>query len=193
MSETILSFDPQLTPKRQIIHLLTLILAGALCAIALTFLTLYYYNPEAHYVVKNALLSPQTLKLIKKPRPGKRESTNSEHLYFSYQDPISKKNLSNPIDLDVYQKFYQLISEDQSLNNLPPDLPGSFDQRPAASLILNVANNQDEDQKFQEIQFLPQGDYYRVQLREAQTTRWIYFYHAHIYDKAMDLLRGEAI
>lgn len=190
-----MGFDPQLTPAKQIRNLLVILFAGAACAILLTFFMLYNYGPEGHYLLKNALLSPDVISQISLDEKNGKTGTVTQAIFdkieFSYQDVETKKRTTVPVDKKTYGKFYSMIAEDKSLLDIPADTTAAFNQMPASSLILMIHGKDkttlNQNQVFQEVQFLYKGDYYRLRLRESTGTNWIYFYHPHIYDEAFTL------
>lgn len=184
-----MSFDPQLTPKKQITNLLIILFAGLGGAILLTFFLLYNYGPEGHYLLKNALLSPDVISQMSDVKDNQSASrTVFDKIEFSYQDIETKKRTVIPVDKKTYSKFYSMISKDKSLLDVPVDITAAFNEMPASFLVITTEsfnkNDSHKSQIFQEVQLLYKGDYYRLQLRESTSTNWIYFYHPHIYDNA---------
>lgn len=184
-----MGFDPQLTPKKQIRNLLMILGAGLFGGILLSLFMLYRYGPEGHYLLKNALLSPEVIAQISAPKNGKLKhfsQTNIDKIEYSYQDLETKKRTVIPVDKTNYTSFYQKIADDKSLLEIPPEVMSAFTQMPESSLNLIVkdSSNDSSHQIFQEVQFLYKGDYYRLQLRDSKTSHWIYFYHPHIYEEA---------
>lgn len=189
-----------MTPKRQITNLLFILLAGAACAILVTFFMLYRYGPEGHYLLKNALLSPQVLSQISHNEKNLKSNLGAmilEKIEFSYQDFDTKKKTVIPVSKDKYAQFYHQIAEDKSIYDVPQEIITAFNQMPASSLMILVQGHQKnasaQNPIFQEVQFLFKGDYYRLQLREASGTNWIYFYHPRVYDDAIRFFTGKAL
>lgn len=201
-SEATLSFDPQLTPRKQIRNLLVILFSGITCAILLTIVTLYYYHSDAHYFIKNALLSPDIISQISLNDQNDNPKNTSKMLFekveFSYQDVETQKRIAVPVDKKTYAQFYTMITNDINLSAIPEDVITGFNEMPASSLILTILSNDKTNSKtsasqiFQEVQFLYKGDYYRVHLRESDVPRWIYFYHPHIYNDVLALFTSSA-
>lgn len=191
----IVNFEPNLTVGKQIRNLLFVLIAGAACAFVITFFVLYNYGPMGHYVLKNALLSPEVITTLSSSE--KDSKTTSKLLFdkieYSYQDYDTKKRNIVPVNRENYANFYRLVSEDKSLTEIPADVITSFNQLPIASLNVVLQSEKrspiNSDAKiFQEVQFLYKGDYYRIQLRESKDqAEWIYFHHPHIYNDTLDL------
>lgn len=194
-----MSFDPQLTPGKQIRNLLGILFAGVACAILLTFFMLYNYGPEGYYLLKNVLLSPEVISQIsldeKNTKSGAVIPAVFDKIEFSYQDVETKKRTTVPVGKKTYAKFYNIVADDKSLLEIPAEITAAFNQMPASALVLIIEANpkiaSSQKQISQEIQFLYKGDYYRLQLREATGTNWIYFYRPHIYDDAFTLFTSE--
>lgn len=197
-----MSFDPQLTPRKQIRNLLFILFSGIACAILLTMFMLYNYGPAGHYVLGNTLLSPEVINQMTQEDANDKKSVHKQtfmdHLEFSHQDIDSKKMMTYPIDEQTYAKFYQMVIHDKSLDEIPTSLSASFNQMPSSTLTIRiqkrkVLESSNEKQIFQEVQFLYKGDYYRLQLRDTSGSQWVYFYHPHIYEDVFILFTGAKI
>lgn len=194
------NFEPNLTVGKQIRNLLFVLIAGAACAFAITFFVLYNYGPMGHYVLKNALLSPEVISALSFNEKDGKTGVNSKWMFdkieYSYQDYDTKKRNTIPVNHEAYTNFYRLVAEEKSLTDVPADVITSFNQLPIASLNVILQSEKklpiSSDAKiFQEVQFLYKGDYYRIQLRESKDqAEWIYFYHPHIYNDTFDLFTG---
>lgn len=190
--EASLSFDPELTPKKQIRNLLFLLLSAIACAFLLTFFFLYNYNPEKHYLLKNALVSPEVISQMSASGENQKSkmtpSTILEKIEFSYPNIEEKKRIALAVNKQTYSKFYQMIKDDKSALEISDAISAAFNEMPAASLTLMVSSPSQHNQLFQEVQFLYKGDYYRIKLRQSETSDWVYFYHPHIYNDVYTLL-----
>ncbi len=186
-----MTFDPKLTPKKQITNLLIILFAGFSCAILLTLFFLYNYGSEGHYLLKNTLLSPEVLSQISLDTKNGQHASHAylNKIEFSQQDIETKKRTTRAVNKKTYSKFYDMISSDKSLIDIPIDLMAAFNSMPVSSLVIMIQdlnkNVLEKNQLFQEVQFLYKGDYYRLELRDSSATNWIYFYHPHIYDDAL--------
>lgn len=189
-----MTFNPKLSPQKQIKNLLFVLCAGIACAILLTLFMLYNYGPQGHYLLKNTLLAPETITQISpsKTRPNGTQQTTFDKIEFSYQDSETHKRVTVPVNSKSYNQFYQMIANDKSLLDIPPEVTADFNQMPPASLVISIQKNDknegNQKNTFQEVQLLYKGDYYRLQLRESGMANWIYFYHPHIYDDAFTVL-----
>lgn len=176
--------------KKQIRNLLLVLLAGVAAALLVILFALYNYNPVGYYYLKNTLISPEVISTLTKG-----DTSNSkvffEKIEYTHQDFESKKRIVRPVNREVYTRFYQTISEDKSMSQVPEDVKAAFNELPLSTLTITLdgENGQRMGEKIlQELEFLYKGDYYRVQLRESKNrAEWIYFYHPHIYNDSYNL------
>jgi hypothetical protein len=177
-----LNHEKEPSVKKQIFNLLSLLLVSILVGLLFGVFMLYHYGFEGDYKLENALLSPHVIQTISSP-------TEKSLIEFTYQDFNNKKKQTIPIQEKQYAAFYQLISSDKSVKDIPLDVQSSFNQLPLTSLSVKV--NTKKQTITQEVQFLYQGDYYRIQVRDSKDSgEWIYFYHPEIYKKTYDLFRN---
>ncbi|QLH35388.1 MAG: hypothetical protein HWD61_03870 [Parachlamydiaceae bacterium] len=128
-------------------------------------------------------------------KKSKNDSPLLDKIEFSFQEAETHKTFHLPIDKNKYALFYTTVVNDKSLTEVPTEITAAFNQTPYASLTImvqnqNYKNASDKNQLFQELQLLYKGDYYRLKLRDATGTNWIYFYHPRIYENALTLLRA---
>jgi hypothetical protein len=96
------------------------------------------------------------------------------------------------VDLNAYEQFYELIQRDRSISS--NEAEHLFKEITPATLATEVRTEssaawQKDAKIFQEIQFAPQGDYYRIELHEADRgTHWVYFHHPRILAKLKEIL-----
>jgi len=182
--------------RRQIRNLLIVFLGGIVFALFLAALTLYHYSPSGRYSVNKILLAPDVLfQGVDKgaqPKKGKKDLLVVEQMEFSSYDSSSKTWKKTPISRDLYAKFYEMISKEISLAEVPQETIDLFNYYPS-SLTLNVNINNPSDPKpktkiFQQVNFVKKGDYFRIALLEQNTeTRWAYFYYPQIDQKVLSL------
>lgn len=184
-----MNYNPPISVKKQIRNLLFVLLGGAIFAFLGIFFFIHQYGPLGNYSLKNALLSPEVISTLSTAKSGKNTLTFDKIVY-SYQDYETKQKTIVPVDKEKYSKLYKLISDDNSLQEIPPDIASSFNQMPLASLHIVLQDDKYHSEKkiTQEVQFLYKGDYYRLQLRESKEQGlWIYFYHPNIYNDTFHL------
>jgi len=185
------------TRKSQIRNLIVIIGSGVIAALFLVFGTLYFYNPPGNYYTKNVLLHPDSVKSMRFSEGSSRKSGDQrfviDDIEFSYFDQATNKVKVVKITMDQYAKFYALVDGEESIGIIPNETENTFNQTPVATLILKVRNESDshsqgQSKNFLVVAFLPQGDYYRIQLR-TQTTQesWAYFLHPGIYQQVLTL------
>lgn len=161
--------------RKQIRNLLTVLAAAIVAAGGISAWMLYHYNPSGIYYAQNVLLAPELIGTAQDSRKGK---VFFEEVQYVYPTGQSEQSLTLPQDL--YAAFYKSIAHDQSVQPIPEELIASFAQGKNPRLILKMQSN-GLSETFQEVNFSPSGDYYRVQLRmEGQEGVWAYYYHPQI-------------
>lgn len=154
--------------QKQIRNLLVVLFSGVLAALALGSYFLYYYGPSGVYVAQNVLLTSTTM-----------EKIQITDISFSHFDPQTSLLRKESISLDAYKEFYDQVAHDRSI---PAEQGTRHFLSKISALKLYVAPNQ---KLYQEIDFSPDGDYYRVQLFEHNGLEpFAYFYHPGILLKA---------
>lgn len=179
--------------KKQIGNLLFVFLGGIVCAILLAASMLWNYGPSGRYIVKNALLSPETAEKMSyiEPRLGPKNSTKYvfDKFQFTNWDPGNSELNKIIIPPVTYKKLFELISSEKS-ENVPNEIVAQFNPKTANLTIWIRPENESKEDKakiFQQIQFL--GNYYRIELRtQDPDKKWIYFYHPHINQEVYNIL-----
>lgn len=186
-----------LAAKQQIRNFLIVILSGFAAAFLISGLLLYYYSPSGQYIAKNALVDPEVAENLAfndfDPKTGALARYVFDGFIFSYYDQSSKTMKQKKIGVNLYTDFYNSISSDTSILEVPPDVTLLFNQEGFAKLIVQVRTESheawiDNTKPFQQIQLMA-NDYYRIELREDNPKgKWIYFFHPGIYAATMKLL-----
>lgn len=177
-----------MTIEKQIRNLLLVIFCGVACAFFVLGILLYNYGPSGRYLAKNTLLSSEVASHLKYNEAGTRLVFDG--IEFSYINSNDQRQHLQ-IDLDHYRKFYDMVHQDKSIANVTEDVIALFDDKTLAHLSLKVRSDirmaSDENRKpFQTVDFVNNGDYYRIDLREEQSLNaspWAYFQHQGIYSK----------
>lgn len=177
---------------KQIKSLLCVFGAGLITAILLSLALLYYYSPPGTYLAKNVLLMPQNVANLSfvDPATKSKERVIFDQFDFSYYDAKAKRRVIIEISQGQYTRFYELVQNEKSLMAVEESIIQGFQQGSQASLALMVGNNAHTYKSvFSEVEFSNQGDYYRVQLRQQNSSGddWAYFYHPGIYQKVITL------
>ncbi len=164
------------------------IAAGAICVL---FLVLYY-GPSGKYMAKNTLLAPHTLSKLWYSDVNSKTGGNSRFVFqkilLSYWEKGQK---SVQLDEKQYASLYDAISSDKSLLEPSQEVIHFFDSDKLTRIMVMVktednASWQYVSKEFQEVQFIPDGDYYRIELHEdASGNHWAYFYHPGIYKEVI--------
>lgn len=179
------------SPGKKIGVLLANFILAITGAILFTIAGLYYYGPSGNYAAGNILLSPDIVFNLSykdiNSKTGKTSQFSFDRIEFLYSSNGSWERIA--VDQDSYRKFFDLIKNEKSLTD-SPQLANLFLHGSPATLNLTVKGEgwTEAFKNFQEVQFLPKEDYYRIQLREdSPSAAWAYYHHAGIYDKALNI------
>jgi hypothetical protein len=183
--------------KNQIYTLLGVLSAAVICALLLAGILIYYYGPSGKYLAGNTLLESNLATTLSYDDTNIKTGGMSRFVFdgidFSYHDKRGEPQLIE-ISPELYQKLYRIIANDSSLLQIPENTSTLFNKSDLNVLSIRVrteshAGWQDESKRFQEVQFSPQGNYYRIQLHEEDSSnRWVYFYHPDIYQSVLKAL-----
>ena len=187
------------TSRNEIRNLLAVILSGVLCAFILAGAMLYYYGPTGRYYARNVLLSPLLTTQISfqdaNPKTGEITRFVFDGIEISFYDKVQKAWKHVAVSPEAYNRFYDAVSQDVSLDKVTSDIQDLFLKGNPSKLTLRVrtesrAESHAATKIFQEVLFANEGNYYRVELREQGPGRgeWAYFYHPGIYMETMKLL-----
>lgn len=160
--------------ERREVRNLILMLSSALFIVFVVVVGLvYYFGSSGTYLLRNVLISPEAL----------------ERVFFDGKG-ASKKAVSP----QSYAAFYELVASERSLPHVTDGIVAQFDQIVPSTLTIFRARDNSEkgDMVFQQIQFIDNGDLYRVQLRSLNQDKpiqeeWIYFRTPGIYKKVFKL------
>jgi hypothetical protein len=190
-----LSGEP--SSKQQIKDLILVLLSGVLAACIISGILLYKYGPTGVYTVTDALIDPTLATTL--DYNDHNDITNGKDRFvfngieFSYYDSKENKQKKINISSESYKKFYNMISLDKSILNIPPEISNLFNPANAAILNINVRTEshaawQNETKQFQSVNFAYAGDYYRIKLHEEKyPNEWVYFHHPAIYQQVLQL------
>lgn len=185
------------TAAKQIRNLLLVVSSGVVAAILLTVSMVYYYGPSGLYIARNVLLSPATMERLayndSNPDTGGLARFIFNNIEFTIYDVNVRKYQQLNIGIEKYQKFYDAVSSDRSIEDVTGDIISIFSIGYPSKLTLTVRAEQNGKsnavtKKFQEVQFAQDGDYYRVELLDQNAIgSWAYFYHPKIYQEVQNL------
>lgn len=174
------------TPKRQARNVLISLFLGLVLGFAVVGFLLYRYNPTGQYLAKNVLLSPKTISKLWYSDVNPKTGGNSRFVFDKIV--VERGGKQSVVSEENYRKFYHQIQEDKSLVDTKP-FEDQFSE-PMKILIFVRTESQDAwqavEKVFQELQILPQGDIYRIQLHEDNPgLHWVYFKHPGIYTEVI--------
>lgn len=160
--------------------------SAVLSAILLVFYMLYQYNPSGHFIAGNTLLSPTVAKEMHfMDQKGPKKAVTAyvyEGAEFSFLETGSNERRIIKVEMPAYQKFYNRIAEDQSIEPVTQEIKDLFDSN-ASALTLYVKGESKGDVRrvFQAVQFSSSGRHYRIQLAGKESPHeWVYFDHPDI-------------
>ena len=194
--------DKDNSTKSQITRLLFLIGASVLSAFALAGSFILYYGPSGSYAARDVLLSPQVMTILNyndtHPSTGAVTRFVFDSIEFSFFDVAAKRWNKIEVGMDQYAKLYQLLSGDKSESPVSEATINYFNKANPATLSIRVKPEKDKSAQyaskvFQQVIFVNEGDFYRVQLREGQQQDgWAYYLHPKIYQDVLKLLKRES-
>jgi hypothetical protein len=180
--------------NRDVQNILVVLGSAVICAGLLAVFFLYYFGPSGRYTAGKTILDPAIIADInypeKNPRTGQRVHFIFDHMEFSYYHARKGVVRQKDISTESYQKFYDLVSSEKSLNEVTNQIKDLFVHSHPTILTTNMKTLEGADTTtkiFQVIQFVPE-DYFRVQLHENQVQQeWAYFYRPRVYQEVMQL------
>jgi len=144
---------------------------------------LYYYNPSGRYAAGNVILSPAAIQQMQIKDPHSR--TNHSQLIIDRTLFIYSKEgrlQQKLVGFDEYQKFYDFVSGDKSLEEKPEELERPY-QRERKGVLTTFIKDSLKGEKSTPFQIIEFGDedHYRVKLHDSHEIEehgmWAYFYH----------------
>jgi len=190
--------DTKDTSKIRQIKVLTGVLSAGLgFGVVIALGMLYWYNPTGSYSASHTLLDPANAFSLHFAEPGSKGKTEGRYIFdgmqFSVYEINHKKTISTPVNQEQYAALYHKIANEKSLVAPGQEIQHLFHQGYPATLELKVRMKGEDLSKgietiFSKIEFTPNGDYYRVQLRQSTPgSEWIYFYHPGIYQEVYNI------
>lgn len=182
---------------REITALLSVVFGGGAFALLVAIGLVYFYGPSGLYDLKHTLLSPNMIGELKyqdvNPQTGAREIFVFDSINFTYFHPGEGRWKKVAVDREKYQKFYDLVVDDVSVDEVTALITDQFlSSNPAMlEIIVHPENKRSTvTRTFQEVTLAYQGDYYRIELHEESSQKnWAYFFHKDIYRLALEILK----
>lgn len=171
--------------EQQIRHFLMWVLGGFFFSVILVFAVAYYYGPTGSSLAGNVLLSPVVIKKLSYTEGGYQGKTveryifdSLELLYFSLADREWK---SVAVSMEDYKSFFEAVESNHSLVSPSEEVIALFSKGYSSRLFLKVKKINGiegvRNKVFQEVAFSSDGNYFRVELHQANSIReWAYFY-----------------
>lgn len=181
--------------QKQIRNLLIILLSSVLCGIVLSLFFIYRFGPLGDYIVQNTLLPSEMIETLsyndKNYKTGGISRFVFDGIEFSYVDSEGMHQTIQ-IDTEQYKKIYDTMKSDKSIEKVSPQLSGLFDKK-NSSLMIKVRTEsqkewQEEKKNFQEIDFAHEG-FYRIELINDPSSRWVYFEHPGIDQKILQIVK----
>lgn len=184
--------------KKEIWALLAVIGSGVAFSLLVAAWCLYFYSPSGLYHIKYALLSPDTADELRyqdsDPSTGSKQFFVLDSMLFTYFDKEKSTWQTVTVDRQKYRKFYDALMSDVSLQEGPAaSIAAKFlSGHPAMLRIMVQSESKGKavTKIFQEVVFVYDGDYYRLELRgDSHQREWAYFFHKNIYEIALRSLK----
>jgi hypothetical protein len=183
--------------KQQIRSLLIVLFASGACAFFFMMVLLKFYSPKGEYVGRNVLLDPALITHLTKNSTQANNSPSQfaiDHVEYSFYNAKERKWETYDVATAEYQKFYNLVSKDVSISEPTDEIINIFAKGPLATVVVIVrgGNEKKSSIPFQEINFVNNSDFYRIELRaSAEVGKWAYFHHPQIYEKVHHMFTPE--
>ncbi len=188
--------EKQTRQRQDITNILSVLGAAILCAILMASWFLYYYGPSGRYLAGQTMLDPKIMERInyqdKHPLSGQKVHFMFDRIEFAYFDFQQNQTRRYTILPEQYQKFYELIASEKSVEHVTDSIQNLFAaQYPTAlTIYMRIAEPSGKPSMthiFQIMQFVPE-DYMRVQLKgQSHQGEWVYFYRPQLYHDVMRL------
>ena len=87
------------------------------------------------------------------------------------------------VSLQGYRLFYSLVRGERSISQVDDRLKQTFEAGPVSRLLLYVPpsthlKNKRVPHSVQEVQFLPDGSYFRIAISNTEPVSWAYFFQS---------------
>lgn len=179
--------------KKQVLSLVLMLSSAVIVAFLVVAWIVYYYGSSGTYLLRNVLISPKSLESISFAGPDvKGQSFIFNKIEFVQAEAHGQGWARYSVSKESYTEFYHSVANERSLPLISDELIRQFETLPLSTLTIfvqaldNQGKAHQEVSLFQEVDFLNDGDYFRVLLRDEAET-WVYFRAEGIYNKITQL------
>ena len=178
--------------ERMDVRKLLLLLASASFIAFLAVVGLvYYFGTSGTYLLRDILVSPETLEQNSLTHPEGNFAFNK--IVFVRSEKHGQRWEHFAVSPQVYKNFYKLMYSERSVPVITDTMVNQFNSIAPSTLMIFVQEEiVGEEKIFQQVQFIDNGELFRVQFRPFQHTEmpretWIYFRYPGIYEQVIAL------
>lgn len=189
---TMLPSSSRREANREIRNLLFVLTSSVLFAGLLAAYMITFWGPSGTYQVQKILLSPDLIPTLSYRESGTHLVFHRVELLYPHQE--TGEWTVTEVSLPYYREFYQSLSQEESLLTVDPSIEQRFMSSQLRRLVLTLRPDQNlgrqfQYRTFQEVHFSPDGDYYRIELKDAgDGAQWAYFFHPGIWAFTREVL-----
>lgn len=182
--------------RREVQNLILMFSSAVFVAFLVVVGVVYYFGSSGTYLLRNILVSPETLEKVSfkdyDPQTGKQGRFVFNKIEFVRAGMQGREWGRFAVSKQSYAEFYRRVSSQRSIPMLTDEIVAQFEQIAPSTLTIFARMGENGETIFQQVQFLDQGDLFRVQLRhpiERRSPRdeWIYFRYPGIYQEVVKL------
>ncbi len=156
----------QLPPGKELRNLMTVLLSAVVFAGAIAGGSLWYYGAFGEYFLRSVLISPDLVGEL--AYSEKKSQYHFDRIELSYIDPDSLQPISIQVDLETYGTIYQILAGGKNVS-AEEQTTARFVSSSLPTLTFYVKASDGGGQSlFQQVQFAPDGDLFRVELRQGK-------------------------
>ena len=149
----------------------------------------YYFGSSGTYLLRTILISPEVLEKVSFTRSDSKFVFNKIEFVRAHSQGKGWGRFG--VSVQSYAEFYKKVANERSLPVLTDEMLQQFKWITPSTLTISV-RARDAEAIFQQVQFLDQGDIFRVQLhRDRQQEEWVYFSYPGIYKIVTELFSPE--
>ena len=185
--------------RREVRNLIAMLGSSVVVAFIVVIGLVYYFGSSGTYLLRNVLVSPEALERISfETNTGRQQRFVFNKIEFTLADASGKGWGRYAVSKRAYADFYDDVEDLRSLPQLTDEIIAQFRTIAPSTLVIfvqakdNMGSGKD-GVMFQRIEFIDQGDIFRLQLRHeqyeegAQKEEWVYFRAPGIYQRVVNL------